>query len=90
MVWLAVDSDGSEHIFVRPVVRYTHTKEENERLVLSIKDLNNPSDIWVEDFTGEDIGGFGISSPRIELHKGSIRKIIDRDLTWDDEAVKLE
>ncbi len=74
MVWLAVDSDGSEHIFVRPILRYTHTKEENERLVLSIKDLNNPSDIRVEDFTGEDIGGFGISSPRIELPKGAYTK----------------
>lgn len=90
MVWLAVDSDGSEHIFVRPVLRYTHTKEENERLVLSIKDINNPINIWVEDYSGEDIGKFGISSPRIELPKGTIKKIIGRNLAWDDEAVKLE
>lgn len=90
MVWLAVDSDGREHIFVRPVVRYRHTEEENSRLVLSIKDINTRTDIWVEDFSGEEIGRFGVFLPRIELPKGVIEKIIGRTLTWDDEAVELK
>ncbi|WP_196039097.1 hypothetical protein [Bacteroides nordii] len=90
MVWLAVDSDGTEHMFVRPVVRYRHSAKENSTLVLSIADINNPADIWVEDYTGEDIGRFGIYSPRIRLPAGVIEKIIGHRLKWEDDAVKIE
>lgn len=53
MIWLAVDSDGTEHIFVRPVVRYAHSHEENSKLILSIADINNPANIWVEQTSDE-------------------------------------
>lgn len=85
MIWLAVDSDGTEHIFVRPVVRYRHSCEENQRLSLSIADINNPADIWVE-ITSEE----KVTLPRIELPSGTIKKIIGKSLTWDDDAVSLE
>lgn len=56
---------------------------------LAVDGKNNTE--WVYDYKPErasefwyDIGNF------IKLPKGSIKKLIGRDLTWDDEPVELK
>lgn len=37
-----------------------------------------------------DCDRYGITHPCIELPSGSIRKLIGRELTWEDEPVELK
>lgn len=84
-VWLAVDSDGKEHIFEKPVIRFDPKKKDGFKEPVSLRDLNSSHPIWVENGAEE----YSIAK-RIELPKGTIKKIIGHDLTWDDEAVQLK
>lgn len=65
MAWLAVNGDGSEHIFANKPYRNTDphfgTKWEGG---------------WLSSY--------------IELPKGSIEKLIGRELSWSDEPVEFK
>lgn len=76
MAWLAVNKNGDEYIFSSKPIR------------------NLEYDIF-EDPVYESWDGQG---GHLELHhysdiqlpKGTIKKLIGRELTWEDEPVKLE
>ena len=64
MAWVAVDRDGSEHVF---------------------------SDIPQRGYcVFHSISKYGNNLKRIYLPKGSIKKLIGRDLDWNDEPVELK
>lgn len=72
--WLAVDKDGYEFIF--------HHKP-------TINEYNNG---WIDKETYGEIRGMTscASDYSIRLPKGTIKKIIGRNLTFEDKPVKLE
>lgn len=90
MAWLAVNENGSEKIFERKVKRFTKEEKTKNGRICSLKDLEEKDGIWIEDLKREDVGTFGIYCSSIVLPKGSIKKLIGRDLTWEDEAVELK
>lgn len=83
-VWLAVDSDGKEHIFDKPVTRFDPSKKNEFKGAISISELNSPHPIWVEKDAKERS-----MTVRIELPKGTIEKITGRKITWGDPAIQL-
>ena len=90
MVWLAVNQDGQELCSSTRLFR--HHKAINELIEKFEYDhyriyLNN-DDHWCNNFSE---GYFTV--PRftgVILPQGSIKKLIGRELTWNDESVKLE
>ena len=60
MAWIAVDDDGTEHIF-----------------------SHKPSRV-------DDYWFVNILYDSISLPKGSIKKLIDKELTWNDESIELK
>ena len=75
MAWLAVNKSGNEYIFINKPIR------------------NSEYDIF-EDPVYESWDGQGGRSELhhysdIELPKGSIKKLIGHELTWDDDPVEL-
>ena len=83
-VWLAVDSDGKEHIFDKPVTRFDPSKKNEFKGAVSLRELNSPHPIWVEKDAKERS-----MTVRIELPKGTIEKITGRKITWGDPAIQL-
>lgn len=73
MAWLAVDSNGSETIFAEKPIR-SKCNVWFARVVFSI---NTDSETITND------------SSFIELPQGSIKKLIGRDLTWEDGQVEI-
>lgn len=64
MAWVAVDRDGSEHVF---------------------------SDIPQRGYcVFRSISKYGNDLKRVSLPKGSIKKLIGRDLTWSDEPFRIK
>ena len=85
MIWLAVDSDGKEHIFNQPLIRYTIKNREQFKGSVSIMEYQSNVDIWIVD-TNLEYCLF----PKIELPKGTIKKITGKELSWNDEPIKQE
>lgn len=83
-VWLAVDSDGKEHIFDKPVTRFDPSKKNEFKGAISLRELNSPHPIWVEKDAKERS-----MTVRIELPKGTTEKITGRKITWGDPAIQL-
>ena len=77
MAWVAVHKDGEENIFTfKPYRRdYNH---------ISYK-LYKPTH-WTDEYVSD----YGNEYTGISLPKGTIKKIIGRDLTWEDEPVELK
>lgn len=77
MAWVAVDKFGKEGIFAfRPF------RTDPNRSLYKLWEPEYWSDEDVSDYGNEDTG--------ISLPKGSIKKLIGRDLTWNDEPVELK
>lgn len=74
MAWVAVNKDGTEYIFNNKPHRSIY---EN---VFQIDD----NDIVTYEWTDDKYCGW------VNLPKGSIEKLIGRNLTWEDEPVELE
>ena len=77
MAWVAVDKDGKEWIFI-----YKPYREDNNRSLYKLYDPSYWSDGYVSEYGNEDTG--------ILLPKGSIKKLIGRDLTWENSSVELK
>lgn len=77
MAWVAVDRDGTENIFPN--------KPSRAAFRTTYHTLYNP-EYWSYEVC-EDRVNFEVG---IELPKGSIRKLIGRDLSWKDEPVELK
>ena len=74
MAWVAVDKDGIEAIFSQCPKR---TGYDRTKLYIP----------YEETFWGNHDGYF---CRRISMPKGSIKKLIGKDLTWQDEPVELK
>lgn len=83
-VWLAVDSDGKEHIFDKPVTRFDPSKKGEFKGAISISELNSPHPIWVEKDAKERS-----MTVRIELPRCTIEKLTGRKITWENPAIQL-
>ena len=77
MAWVAVNKDGKEGIFGYKPYRKDPVK--------SIYKLWEP-----EYWSDEDVDRYGNEDTRIELPKGSIKKLIGRELSWENEPVELK
>ena len=77
MAWLAVNKNGSEGIFTFKPYR----KDPNK----SIYKLWEP-----EYWTDEDVSKYGNNDTEINLPKGTIKKLIGRDLSWEDNPIELK
>lgn len=77
MAWVAVHKNGNESIFAFRPFRTDPNK--------SIYKLWEP-----EYWTDEGVGRYGNDDTDINLPKGTIKKLIGRDLTWEDNPVELK
>ena len=98
LIWLAMNSDGSEVISSNPegFIRFSPKKyRENKwgpegNKVFSFDDAQREHDHWIEYHNPETSSKTGELPHRLYLPKGTIKKILGYDLTWEDEPVKLE
>ena len=92
MAWVAVDKDGTEKIFGSIPVRRS---DFNSYLFTSITRnfirkmySKNNYKKWACMWSTED--NDPLPECAIKLPKGTIRKLIGRDLDWNDEPVELK
>lgn len=77
MAWLAVNKNGSETIFAfRPFRR------DPDKSICKLWEPEYWSDENSNEYDNEDTG--------IALPKGTIKKLIGKTLTWEDEPVELK
>lgn len=77
MAWVAVDRFGKEGIFSYKPYRKDYNRALNK--------LYDP--VYWSD---EGVSKYGNEDTEIELPKGTIRKLIGRDLSWNDNPVELK
>lgn len=88
MAWLCVDENG-EHIFCEEPLRgrtqkyVSFYREHLIRQQSSKLQYANADDI-------DDVGFIIYAEEGIDLPKGSIKKLIGRELSWQDEPVELK
>ena len=58
--------------------------------ICSYNDTQMRDDHWIEKPHKEDMGKWGAYPQWAYLPKGTIKKLIGRELTWEDEPVKYE
>lgn len=77
MAWVAVDKDGQEGIFTFKPYRKDYNR--------SLYKLYEPT-YWSD----KDASKYGNEDTEIKLPKGTIKKLIGKDLTWEDNPVELK
>ena len=77
MAWLAVNKSGDESIFLYKPYRVDPIR--------SLYKLWEPT--WWSD---KDVDNYGNEDTGIFLPKGTIKKLISRDISWEDEPVELK
>ena len=77
MAWLAVNKNGEEGIFTYKPYRVDPIE--------SIYKLWEP-EIWSD----RDVSKYGNECTEISIPKGTIKKLIGRDLKWEDSPVELK
>ena len=83
MAWLAVDSDGTERFFDSVPIRSNIYDDRMGMLGNPFGDFNFKREKleWLaEEYPGDNV----------ILPKGSIKKLIGKELSWDDEPVELK
>ena len=63
---------------------------EERKKICSYNDTQMKDDHWIEIPREEDMSKFGAYPQWAYLPKGTIKKLIGRALTWEDESVKYE
>lgn len=89
MAWVAVDKDGAECICYDEPQRWGDVNGEPAKYFWDVKripfkNLSYWVDFW-EPFMSDEY----CVSRKIYLPKGSIKKLIGRELTWDDDPVEI-
>lgn len=85
MAQVAVNKDGTE-VIGNDLVRCMYDKIFWLRPASLYNLRKNDTSFWGEIYNNPDEGLQDVS---IKLPKGSIRKLIGRDLSWEDEPVEL-
>ena len=102
-IWLAVDSNGDEKLTSNPegfqrfspaayhdeYGDYDKCRKERNK-VISYDDTQMEYDHWVEYHDPNSIGKTGELPIWNYLPKGTIKRILGYELTWEDEPVKIE
>lgn len=92
MAWVAVDKDKTEKIFSSIPFRRESIISIAFDIVNSMKVFNaytkNKRKKWASMWSTED--NDPLPEGCIVLPKGSIKKLIGRELTWEDEPVELK
>lgn len=83
MAWLAVDKDGTERIFKRRPSRVLDGRGTSVGIEYWIDMHSINSESYYFNFRRGDDKSF-------VLPKGSIRKLIGRELTWEDDPVEIK
>lgn len=90
MAWLVVDKDGTERIFnFKPSRGYKHLPIDR-----SIAEKELDDDIWYSTCCNVDEDGYLLfdsdldCTVGVDLPKGTIKTLIGRNLTWEDEPVR--
>lgn len=91
MAWLAVDKDGTESIFDSIPIRRCDVKSIFYDVV-TLKIIKraykkNQYHKWAAAWSTDQQDPLPLY--RIELPKGSIKKLIGKDLTWEDNPVEI-
>lgn len=77
MAWVAVHKNGKEEVFAFRPFRTDPNKSLNK--------------LWETGYwTDEGVSRYGNEDTGISLSKGSIKKLIGRELTWEDNPVELK
>ena len=63
---------------------------KEQKKICSYNDTQMKDDHWVEMPQEKEIGKWGAYPKWCYLPKGTIKKLIGRELTWEDEPVKYE
>ena len=86
---LAVDKDNTEWIFNYEIERYYGDATQTSEQLICYEDFENKKcDFW----TMKHFINFptqGKYANRIDLPKGSIKKLIGKELSWEDEPVSF-
>ena len=81
--WLAVDKDGAEKIFnVKP---FRGNTQKDRYHIWGTTYVGENYEKWYPKHDGRYYEGYSI-----ELPKGTIVKLIGRNLTWKDECVEFK
>lgn len=102
MAWLGVDSDGNEIISDYKLIKlfdYIDENYSNESLkdCMRFKSVDaikrNLEDMYITGIEDSDYGrlpyGYDYKLEYVDLPKGTIKKIIGRELTWEDGTVEI-
>lgn len=87
MVWLAVDKDGTEKISSSPLIRRKGIKSVMFGLCTGNYSKNKKNK-WGNGWSSDSKDFLPFMG--VELPKGSILKLIGRELTWNDEPVEIK
>ena len=89
-LFVGVNSDGTEIISKQLIKRYIDY-ETNKRDVLCYNDTQMPPH-WMLDYTGIEIAKNGVAPIGVYmvLPKGSLKKMFNVDLTWEDDYKIIE
>jgi hypothetical protein len=88
--WLAVDKNGAEKIFNVKPFRGNTQKDRNH--IWGTTYVGEKYGKWYPKHDGrnEDTGNAYYKGHSIDLPKGTIVKLIGRNLTWKDECVEFK
>lgn len=96
LIWLAVDSNGDEKLTTNPqgFQRFSPKwfkdgEKDEHKKVVAYNDTTQDHDIWIEYHDPKTTEKYFVPN-WCYLPKGSIKKLIARELTWNDEPVKIE
>lgn len=87
--WLAADKDGAEKIFNVKPFRGNTQKDRNHIWGTTYVGENYEKWYPKHDGRNEDTGDAYYKECSIELPRGTIVKLIGRNLTWKDECVEF-
>lgn len=90
MAWVAVDKDGTEKIFETIPARRKEVERAIfgtlRRIIRKAYSKNNYKK-WASMWSSNSADP--LPEGAIKLPKGSIKKLIGKDLTWEDDPVEL-
>lgn len=89
MVCVGVNKDGTEIICERELTRFIPGNPITHA-VCSVKVLMDNKPCWIPKVENSECGTYGLIVNLVTLPKGSIKRLIGRELTWEDECVIIE
>lgn len=89
MIALAVNKDGTEVICERELTRFI-PEDKSTHKVCPVKVLMDNKPCWIPKVKVSECGTYGLWVSAMILPKGTIKRIIGRELTWEDDPVIIE